>query len=515
MSSAAGKLPEPSIALHGAALVAAVFVLSIATFMAVLDINIVNVAIPYIAGGLAVSPDEATWAITSYAVAEAIVVPLTGWLTNRFGTVRVFIIGVLGFGIASILCGVATTFPMLLLFRVLQGMMGAPLIPASQTLVLRISPPEKQNMTMGLWSMSTIAGPVAGPFLGGLLSDTVGWRWVFYINVPLVLICAALAWRTMRERETPTTRDPVDFIGLGLLVIWVGALQVMLDKGQKLDWFESNFIVAAAVTAAIAFLAFIIWELTDRNPIVDLRIFRNRTFTVAVAALFVCFCGFGGIAIIIPLWLQTNMGYTATAAGEIIAMTAVLGVIAAPVTAILVSKVDVRAVICFGMLVMSGASLYRIGFNQDMTFWQLVPAQLAIGLSLPFWFMTIMSLTVATVKPEQVAGAAGLSNFIRTIATAVSVSIATTYWIDDATRSRSTLVGELHGQAALLGAFEALGRTRQQALQSLDNLVESQSVMLSTNHLCMAIGIILGVAACGIWLMPKPQGPVSISPSGH
>ncbi len=320
-----------SVALHGATLVLAVIVLSSANFMAVLDINIVNVAIPYIAGGLAVSPDEATWAITSYAVAEAIVVPLTGWLTTRFGTVRVFVVGVIGFGVASLLCGVATSFPMLLICRVAQGLMGAPLIPASQTLVLRISPPEKQNATMGLWSMTTIAGPVAGPYLGGVLNDAANWRWVFYLNLPLVAICAVLAWRTMRSKETPTLRAAIDYVGLGLLVVWVAALQVMLDNGEKRDWFQSDFIVTAAVLATVAFIAFIGWELTDGNPIVNLKIFRNRTFTVAVIALFVTCGGFVAIGVIIPLWLQTNLDYSATAAGEIVAMTAVLGVVAAPI----------------------------------------------------------------------------------------------------------------------------------------------------------------------------------------
>lgn len=515
MSSRHDQPPETSLALHGAALVIAVFVLSTANFMAVLDINIVNVAIPYIAGGLAVSPDEATWVITSYAVAEAIVVPLTGWLASRFGTVRVFVVGLIGFGIASVLCGISTSFPMLLTFRVIQGLMGAPLIPASQTLIMRISPPDKQNMTMGLWSMTAIGGPVAGPWLGGVLADGVGWRWAFYVNAPLVVLCAVLAWRTMRSKETPTALAPIDFVGLSLLIVWVGALQIMLDNGHKYDWFQSKFILTSGIIAVIAFLAFVVWELTDMNPIVNVRIFHNRTFAVTVLALFMAIGGFGGMIVIIPLWLQINLGYTATAAGEVAALTAVLGVVSAPIAGKLMEKVDPRALICFGMLIMSAACLYRTGFDQDMTFAQLIPAQLAFGLSLPFWLLPLMSLTVSTVEPQETAAAAGLSSFMRTLATAVSVAIATTYWLDDATRSQATLVGELHRPQALIDAFEQAGRTHPQALQALDNLVQSQAVMLSTNHWCLVVGSALAITACLIWLMPKPTVALQATAPSH
>jgi DHA2 family multidrug resistance protein len=277
----------------------------------------------------------------------------------------------------------------------------------------------------------------------------------------------------------------------------------MLDNGQKYDWFQSSFILASGLIAGISFLAFVAWELTDKNPIVNLRIFHDRTFAVAVLVLFLALGGFAAMLIIIPLWLQTNLGYTATSAGEIIALTAVLGMVSAPIVGKLMGKVDPRALICVGVLIMSAACLYRIGFNQDMTFAQLIPAQLAFGLSLPFWFLPIMSLTVSTVKPEETAAAAGLSNFMRTLATAVSVAIATTYWLNDATRSQASLVGELHRPQALIDAFERAGRTHPQALQALDNLVQSQAVMLSTNHWCLVVGVTLAITACLIWLMPK------------
>ena len=504
-----------SLTFEGPTLILAIIVLATANFMAILDINIVNVAIPYIAGGLAVSADEATWVITSYAVAEAIIVPLTGWLAMRFGAVRIFVFAVIGFGIVSILGGLSISMPMLVVLRIAQGIMGAPLMPISQTLLLRISPPDKQQMALGMWSMTTIAAPVAGPWLGGIISDSIGWRWVFYINVPVAALCAVLAWQLLRNRETETAKNPIDYVGLALLVVWVGALQIMLDNGQKMDWFDSNFILSMAIVAVVAFMAFIAWEITERHPIVDLKIFRYRTFTVAVIVMFLTFGSFAGVLLIIPLWLQTNMGYTATAAGEIVALTAALGVLVAPITAALMSKVDPRALISAGILIVAGAAFYRTGFDQQVTFWQLAPAQMAFGVGLPLFFVPIMGLSVAAVTPEETASAAGLSNFIRTVSTAVSVAIVTTFWLDDASRSKADLVASLHSPQSLLSVFERTGASAAQALQAFDSLVASQGVMLSTNHLFFAIGVILLAAAGGVWLMPKPHGPLAIPTDIH
>src|SRR5476651_1977976 len=222
--------PRP---LTGSALLIAGFLLALGNFMVVLDMTIANVSVPNIAGGLAVSPSQGTWVITSYSVAEAIVVPLTGWLSQRFGAVRVFVLGIFGFGVFSALCGLAPSLGWLVAFRVLQGICGGPIMPMSQTLMMRIFPPAQRGQAMGLWSMTTVTAPIAGPILGGVLCDTAGWPWVFLINVPVAALCGFFAWRMLASQDTPTERRPIDFTGLALLVLFVGSLQIMLDKGKE------------------------------------------------------------------------------------------------------------------------------------------------------------------------------------------------------------------------------------------------------------------------------------------
>src|SRR4051794_28402444 len=238
-------------ALRGGALALGTIALSLATFMNVLDTSIANVSIPAIAGDLGVSPDQGTWVITSFAVANAIALPLTGWLTQRYGQVRLFTASVLLFVLASLACGLAPSIELLILFRVIQGAVAGPMIPLSQTLLLASYPKEKAGTALAMWSMTTLVAPVAGPLLGGWITDNMSWPWIFYINIPVGLATAAVTWMVYRKRETATRKLPIDAVGLGLLVLWVGALQVMLDKGKDLDWFHSGFIVTLAVVAAL------------------------------------------------------------------------------------------------------------------------------------------------------------------------------------------------------------------------------------------------------------------------
>ncbi|MGB8602299.1 MAG: DHA2 family efflux MFS transporter permease subunit, partial [Rhizomicrobium sp.] len=266
----------------GIELAAVVVVLSLANFLAILDTTIANVLVTHIAGSLATSPSNGTWVITGYAVAEAIMVPLTGWLASRFGSVRVFTICIIGFGIFSLLCGMATSLNMLIAFRVLLGVCGGPLIPISQTLLLKIVPHRHMNVALTVWSMGSVLAPVAGPVIGGLIGDNVYWGWAFYFKVPLAAALAFIAWRILMPHETKTAKDRVDFTGLGLLVLWVGALQIMLGNGQDLDWFNSSFITCLLIVTLIGFVSFVIWELTALQPIIDLRIYSNRIFSVSM-----------------------------------------------------------------------------------------------------------------------------------------------------------------------------------------------------------------------------------------
>jgi len=308
--------------LTGSKLALGTIALSLATFMNVLDTSIANVSIPAIAGDLGVSPDQGTWVITSFGVANAISLPLTGWLTRRFGQVRLFTASVLLFVIASFLCALAPSLSLLILFRVLQGLVAGPMIPLSQALLLASYPKSRAGTALAMWSITTLVAPVVGPVLGGWITDNISWPWIFYINVPVGIGAAIATWAIYLRRETPTARVPVDAVGLGLLMIWVGALQVMLDKGKDLDWFNSGAIVTLACVTVVGFAVFLIWELTEEHPIVDLSLFRSRNFSVSTVAMLFAYGLFFGNVVLLPLWLQQYMGYTATLAGWVLAPVA-------------------------------------------------------------------------------------------------------------------------------------------------------------------------------------------------
>lgn len=501
--------------LRGGALFGTIVLLALANFMAVLDLTIVNVAVPHIAGSLAVSPNEGTWVITSYAVAEAITVPLTGWLANRFGAVRVMAIAAIGFGFFSLLCGLAPTLSTLVIFRVLQGFSGGPLMPMSQTLLMRITPPGRVQQALGLQTMTTILAPIAGPLIGGSLTDSVGWPWAFYINVPISIFVALMVWSLLRSRETKTTKQPVDYVGLGLLILWIGALQVMLDNGQDKDWFASPFIALLAVVAAIGFVAFLIWELTDEHPVVDLSVFRFRTFSVMAVSMAFTMAAFFATIVLLPLWLQTNMNYTATSAGEVMAWQGVLGVMMAPVAAMLVSRIDARFLMSAGLGLLAGITFWRTSFAQNVTYWQLVQPQLLTGLAMPLFFVPLLGLSVASVPSSQTASAAGLINFIRTMAGAFGTALATTLWDNATTAARVDLVGRVQDSQPVLDKLQAQGLSLQQALQNLSDMVQGQAVMLATNRVFLLLAVTLAAVAAGVWLSPKPKAPISLSAASH
>ncbi|MDB5460527.1 MAG: emrB [Caulobacteraceae bacterium] len=512
---AAGAPPQDAnIELTGLPMVLAVATLAFANFMVVLDMTIANVSVPNIAGGLAVSPQEGTWVITSYAVAEAITVPLTGWLASRFGAARVFVVAIGMFGLCSFLCGIAPSLGSLVVFRIMQGLSGGPMMPLSQTLLQRIVPLKFRAQTMGLWAMTTLVAPIMGPVLGGSISDTFGWSWVFFINVPVAALLVLLALRTLPFKDV-TQRLPVDFVGLGLLIIWVGAMQIMLDKGEELDWFNSPIIVGLAVTAVVGFVSFLIWELTEEHPIVDLRVFRHRGFTMACFAMTLAFAGMFASIVLIPLWLQTNQGYTATWAGYVTGFNGALAVIAAPIVAGLVTKVDPRRLVTFGILWMAMVMFWRSTFTQGLSFHQLILPQLAQGLAMPFFFIPLMTLAMAALEPRELASGAGLLNFVRTTAGAFATSLTTTAWTNATDVGRTAMAGRLNGAEGLVDKMTSSGLSRGQALGMIEQVVQSQAVMVATNHVFLLISALMTLSVAAIWFAPKPQGPVRGASGAH
>jgi len=503
------QAPDGAAPLTGARLLAAALLLGLANFMVVLDTTIANVSVPHIAGSLAVSASQGTWVITSYAVAEAITVPLTGWLAQRFGPVKVFAFCMAGFGLFSLLCGFAPSFGLLVAFRIGQGLFGGPIMPMSQTLLLQIFPREKAGQALGLWSMTTVVAPIAGPILGGLISDNLHWSWIFLINIPVAALIGVVGYRLLIGQESATRRVPVDYVGLLLLVVWVGAMQIVFDEGKTLDWFASPLIVGLTVIAAVGFVAFLIWELTSENPIVDLRIFRHRGFVIGVVTISLVFGAFFGSVVLLPLWLQTSMGYTATWAGYAGALNGVLAVIMSPIVAKLVGRYDLRMLVSFGVFWLAAVALWRSFYTTDATFWAIAAPQFALGFAIPFFFIPTTSLALSSVLPHEVAAASGLQNFLRTTSGAFATSIITTSWENTASAKRSILAGELADPQRTLDVLTARGLTPQQALDQLEGMVQNQGVMLATNQIFLATSAVFAVAALIIWLAPKPAKPVT------
>jgi DHA2 family multidrug resistance protein len=513
-STAQAPPADANIEMSGLPMILAVITLSFANFMVVLDMTIANVSVPNIAGGLAVSPQEGTWVITSYAVAEAITVPLTGWLASRFGAARVFITCIGMFGLCSFLCGISPSLGALVVFRIMQGLSGGPMMPLSQTLLQRLVPVRLRAQTMGLWAMTTLVAPIMGPVLGGSISDALGWSWVFFINVPVALVLVLFAWRTV-PRKDAIQKLPIDFVGLGLLILWVGALQIMLDKGQELDWFNSPFILGLTIVSLVGFIAFVIWELTDKHPIVDLRIFRYRGFTMACFAMTLAFAGMFSSMVLIPLWLQTNQGYTATWAGYATGFNGLLAVFAAPIVAQLVTKVDPRRLVSIGILWMAVIMTWRSFFTQGMSFQQLIWPQLLQGPGMPFFFIPLMSLAMGALKPSELAMGAGLLSFVRTTAGAFATSLTTSSWEDSTTRIRASMAGQLNGTDSLVQSLGRNGISLEGARSLIESVVQSQAVMVATNHVFLIIGVMMAFSVGAIWLAPRPVGPVRAGVGGH
>jgi len=486
-------------------------VLALSNFMVVLDLTIANVSVPHISGNLGITPDQGTWIITSYAVAEAICVPLTGWLAQRFGVVKMFISAMIGFGLFSVLCGLSMSLSMIVVCRIGQGLCGGPIMPMSQTLMLRVFPPERRARAMGLWAMTTLLGPAMGPIIGGYISDNWSWHWIFFINLPIAILCVFAAMALLRPVETETARVPIDKIGLALLVFWIGCLQVMLDLGRDHDWFADPLILSLAILSLIGFLVFIIWELTEEHPVVDLRVFRHVGFTTGVLSLALCFGAYFSGIVIIPQWLQSARGYTATWAGIVTAFTAMAALMSAPVAARIMGRgVDPRFMISGAVLWLGLMTLWRAHWTSSVDFWMMAAPQFIQGFAMPFFMIPLTTLTLGSVRPEETASAAGLQNFLRTMALAIATSLVLTGWGNGQRVSRSELAGTLQ-PADTQAALANIGMSTDQARQVISNIVDQEATAISVDHIFFISALILFFASAMVWLAPRPRPNVDTS----
>ncbi|VUD69188.1 Multidrug export protein EmrB [Thalassocella blandensis] len=484
--------------------------LALGTFMQVLDTTIANVSIPTIAGNLGVSTNQGTWVITSFAVANGISVPLTGWLMMRFGVVRTFVVSVILFTIASFLCGVAWSLSSLVAFRVLQGAVSGPMIPGSQALLLSLFPPEKKGVALAVWSMTTLVAPICGPILGGYISDNHSWPWIFLINIPVGLFCAFVCWQGLKNRETPTRKLPIDSIGLGLLVVWVGALQIMLDMGKEVDWFHSSFIVAMGLIALVGFIAFLIWEFSEKHPIVDLSLFKNRNFTIGTIALCLGYGIFFGAVVLQPLWMQTWLGYTATWAGFIAAPSGFIAVLISPWVGKNITRFDARWFATISFIVFGISYFMRAGYTAHASFSAYVMPLLVQGVAMAMFFVAMLSILLEGVPDSQVPAASGLSNFLRITAGSFATSITTTFWDNHAAQHQTHLAesSSIYDPALTMATqqLSQLGLSEQQALGVLSHEMSNQAYLLSALDFFWISGWLCWAIAGIVWLTRRPQG---------
>jgi DHA2 family multidrug resistance protein len=406
-------------------------VVAMAAFMEVLDTSIANVALPHLAGDLGASNDESTWVLTSYLVSNAIVLPISGWLANLFGRKRFFLICIFIFTVSSLLCGIAPSLPMLILFRVIQGIGGGGLQPMAQAILADTFPPQKRGLAFALYGITAIMAPTIGPTLGGWLTDNYSWRWIFYINLPVGILTLLLVFRTVEDppyiARNRNAGVRVDYIGIALLALGIGALQVLLDKGQEDDWFGSHFIVALAVISAISLISLVLWELHTKTPVIDVRMFKSFNFAVACVMMFFLGVLLFASLVMMPQFLQTLMGYTAQSAGLVLSGASLIILFEMPIVGQLTTKMPAKYIMAFGWLCLAFGMYYSTkGLDLDISFSAASRLRMVQAFGLGFLFVPINLGAYVGIAPEKGNSVSGLVNFMRNIGSSVGTSMVTT-----------------------------------------------------------------------------------------
>jgi len=494
--------------LRGGKLLFLTAAIATASFMEILDMTIVNVSVPSISGSLGVSTSEGTWAVSSYMLAAAVMQPLTGWIGRRFGEVRTFVSSICLFMVFSALCGLATSMPMLVTARLIQGLVSGPMMSVAQAILLRNYPLERRGMAIALWAMVIIIAPIFGPILGGWITDNLSWPWLFYINLPVGAFAAAASWMLLHRRESKRIKLPIDGVGLMLLVIGVGSLQFMLDNGNEKDWFNSSAILAAAVVATISLTFLIPWELNDPHPVVDLHLFSRRNFRVGTVVVGVAYFGLSAVNIIFPLWLQTTLGYTATWAGLAVAPVGLLALIASPVVGRNMNRMNLRLAASFAFCVFGAAVFWASTLNEQASFAQFATPRFFQGLGLAFFFLPLNQILLSGVPPSDLASASGLSNFVRTMSGSIATAVTVWTWNRRTDFHHSILVEHVHTAAGGWTQYQAdlaaRGITGDDALQYVDRVVGGQAATLAVNDVFFALGCLFLLLVPFVWLSKPP-----------
>jgi DHA2 family multidrug resistance protein len=505
---------------------------TMATFMEVLDTSIANVALPHIAGSLSAGTDESTWVLTSYLVSNAIVLPLSGWASTLIGRKRYYMGCVALFTISSFLCGLAPNLGMLILFRVLQGAGGGGLQPSEQAILADTFPPAKRGMAFAVYGMAVVLAPAIGPTLGGWITDNYSWRWIFFINIPVGIISLLLSGQLIadppylvdKQKRDRARGIKVDYIGLGLLGVGLGTLQVVLDKGQRDDWFESHFILILSVIAGIALLAVIFWEWWHEDPIIDLRLFKDRSFFAGTGMMFMVGFTLLGTTLLLPLFMQTLLGYTAQRAGMALTPGGFAILVFMPLVGFLLSKFDARWLLVLGFVILSSSLFHMTSFDLEIDFKTVMTARIIQAIALAFLFVPINTAAYAFLPREKNNAASGLINLARNIGGSVGISLVTTM-LDRRTQfHQARLVSHLtpgtpqfqalhnglshaliaHGSQAALASRQAYGL--------ISGMVQRQAAMLAYIDDFRILGIATLVMIPLVFLMKKskPGGEVHV-----
>lgn len=493
--------------LSGVPLVLITLALSLAVFMEVLDATIANVALPHISGDLGAATSQGTWVITSFAVANAISVPLTGWLARRFGEVKLFLTAVLMFVLTSWACGIAHNLPLLIFFRMLQGLFTGPLIPLSQSLLLAAYPSNKRNLAIALWGMTVITAPILGPIVGGYISDRAHWGWIFFINIPIGILSFLLSKILLKGRETPTCKIPTDKMGLFLMFLGVGALQFMLDHGREVDWFASHFIVALAVIAVLGLSYLVVWELGIDNPIVDFTLFKDRNFTVGTACLSLAFLLYMGTVVLLPMLLQMHLGYTATWSGIAVAPVGIIPVLITPILGKLGTRLDMRWVVTFSFIAYHLCFYWRSEITAQVGFWDIVLPQFFLGFATGTFFLPLNAITLSGMQGSRIASAASVSNFIRVLAGGIGSSLAITLWEKREAFHHTRLTEgftPFSAQTQMLQQVQQMGMTPEQTQGVAAMQITQQGFILSASELYYASSILFLLLVVLIWFARPP-----------
>jgi len=500
----------------------------LATFMEVLDTTVVNVSLPHIAGDLSAGVDETTWVLTSYLVSNAIVLPATGWLSQAFGRKRFYMTCVGLFTVSSLLCGMAPSLMWLVFFRVIQGLGGGALQPISQAILLESFPVRRRGMGMAIFGIGVVFAPVIGPTLGGWITDTYSWHWIFFINLPIGILALILMQMNVADPPyLPRGVGRVDYMGLGLLAVGIGCLQIVLDKGQRQDWFQTQWILQLAVLSVICLIALIFWERRTKQPVIDLSILRVRNYAPGITLMFVLGAALYGSLVLLPIFLQNLLGYTAMQSGMAISPGGVATLICMPVVGYLVGRKDVRVMVLFGLTMLAISMFMASRYNLDISFWDAVYPRIVMGVGLAFLFVPLATVIVSFMPREKIGAATGIFNLMRNIGGSFGIAGVTTLLARRAQFHQMRLVPHVslydpeyqHMYRESVGRLVALGQPLWLAQKQAIGFAYAQVIRQATTMAFVDCFWLLGVAIIIIMplvlIMRRPPRTTGPAPGVH